>query len=62
MELILVRPKRSDKSRFEFHIYTKETFKSTGFKKLGKYSKTAEEWCHKDDFEYYKELINKGDE
>ena len=58
IELILVRPKRSENSRYEFHIHVKENFKTKGYISLGLYSKDgrAEEWCHKDDVEYFKEI------
>ena len=56
MDLILVRPKRSEKAREEFRVYVKGNFNLKQYLKLGKYSPEgkAEEWCHKDDFEFYK--------
>ena len=54
MDLVLLRPKRSENSRTTFHVHTKENFKSKGYKKLGMYAKNTEEWCHNEDFEFYK--------
>ena len=53
MELVLLRPKRSENSKTTFHVHTKDNFKSKGCKKLGLYAKGAEEWCYNEDFEFY---------
>lgn len=59
MELVLVRPKRSENAREEFRVYIKGDFDLKQYKKLGKYSPNgkAEEWCHTDDFEFYQQSL-----
>ena len=57
-ETIIVRPRRKDQARTEFQIYIKGKFDLKQFKLLGLYSKDgkAEEWCHKEDFDYFMEM------
>lgn len=59
IDYVILRPKRKDKVREEFHIVLRKTIKTTQHKKLGLYDPKngkVEEWCFKEDFEYFSEL------
>lgn len=58
-DYVILRPRRKDKVRQEFRIVLRKEIKATQHKKLGLYDPKngkAEEWCHKEDFEYFSEL------
>jgi len=60
IDYVLLRPKRKDKIRSEFLIVLRKEIKSTQHRKLGLYDPVngrVEEWCHKEDFDYFVELI-----
>ena len=54
MDLVLLRPRRSENSRTTFQVHVKDDFKSKGCKKLGMYAKHTEEWCYNEDYEFFK--------
>ena len=59
IDYVLLRPKRKDNVRQEFRIVLREEIKATQHKKLGLYNPDQgkiEEWCYKEDFEYFSEL------
>lgn len=59
IDYVILRPNRKDKVREEFHIVLRKTIKNTQHKKLGLYDPKngkVEEWCFKEDFEYFSEL------
>ena len=58
IELILVRPRRDEKTKIDFYVHVKGEFKTKGYVKLGPYSEDsrADEWCHSDDAEYYRDI------
>ena len=59
IDYVILRPRRKDKVREEFQIVLRKTIKSTQHKKLGLYDPKngkAEEWCYKEDYEYFAEL------
>ena len=59
IDYVLLRPRRKDKHHEEFCIVLRKEIKSTQHKKLGLYDPTngkIEEWCHKEDFDYFLEL------
>jgi hypothetical protein len=59
IDYVLLRPKRKDKIRTEFRIVLRKEIKATQHKKLGLYDPKngrVEEWCYKEDFEYFSEL------
>ena len=59
IDYVLLRPRRKDKVREEFRIVLRKEIKATQHKKLGLYDPKngkAEEWCHKEDFDYFNEL------
>ena len=59
VDYVLLRPKRKDKIREEFRIVLRKEIKATQHKKLGLYDPTngkIEEWCHREDFDYFSEL------
>ena len=59
IDYVILRPNRKDKVREEFHIVLRKTIKTTQHKKLGLYDPKngkVEEWCFKEDFEYFSEL------
>ena len=54
---VLLRPRRKDKHRFEFFVVLRKEIRATQHQKLGLYDPRhgkIEEWCHKEDFEYFK--------
>ena len=59
IDYVILRPKRKDKVREEFQIVLRKSIKPAQHKKLGLYDPKqgkAEEWCYKEDFEYFSEL------
>jgi hypothetical protein len=59
IDYVLLRPKLKDKIREEFRIVLRNEIKATQHRKLGLYDPgngKIEEWCHKEDFEYFNEL------
>jgi hypothetical protein len=59
IDYVLLRPRRKDKIRSEFLIVLRKEIKLTQHRKLGLYDPTngkIEEWCHKEDFDYFNEL------
>ena len=59
IDYVILRPKRKDKLREEFQLVLKKAIKSAQHKKLGLYDPIngkVEEWCFKEDFEYFAEL------
>ena len=55
---VLLRPRRKDNIRTEFRIVLRKEIKAAQHKKLGLYDPKngkVEEWCHKEDFEYFSE-------
>jgi hypothetical protein len=59
IDYVLLRPRRKDKVREEFCIVLRKEIKATQHKKLGLYDPKngrVEEWCHKEDFDYFNEL------
>lgn len=58
-DYVILRPKRKDKIRQEFCIVLRKEIKATQHKKLGLYDTKngkIEEWCYKEDFEYFSEI------
>jgi hypothetical protein len=58
IDYVLLRPRRKDNIRTEFLVVLRKEIKPTQHKKLGLYDPTngrVEEWCHKDDYEYFLE-------
>ena len=61
IDYVLLRPKRKDKIRSEFLVTLRKEIKTTQHKKLGLYDPVngkIEEWCHKEDFDYFTEVRN----
>ena len=59
IDYVLLRPRRKDKIRSEFCIVLRKEIKTTQHRKLGLYDPVTgevEEWCHKEDFDYFTEL------
>ena len=59
IDYVLLRPKRKDRIRQEFRIVLRKELKATQHKKLGLYNPKngkVEEWCHKEDHDYFLEL------
>jgi hypothetical protein len=59
IDYVILRPCRKDKVRQEFLIVLRKEIKSTQHRKLGLYDPAhgkIEEWCHKEDFDYFSEL------
>jgi hypothetical protein len=59
IDYVLLRPRRKDKVREEFRIVLRKEIKSTQHRRLGLYNPVdgkIEEWCHKEDYEYFLEL------
>ena len=59
IDYVILRPRRKDKIREEFLIVLRKEIKSTQHRKLGLYDPAdgkIEEWCHKEDFDYFLEL------
>ena len=59
IDSVLLRPRRKDKIQPEFLIVLRKEIKATQHKKLGLYDPKngrAEEWCYKEDFDYFNEL------
>jgi hypothetical protein len=59
IDYVLLRPRRKDKIRPEFLIVLHKEIKVTQHKKLGLYDPKngrVEEWCYKEDFDYFNEL------
>ena len=56
IDYVLLRPQRKDNVRQEFRIVLRKEIKTTQHRKLGLYDPAngkAEEWCHKDDYDYF---------
>ena len=61
IDYVLLRPRRKDQARTEFCIVLRKEIKSTQHRKLGLYDPDngrVEEWCHKEDVDYFTELRN----
>jgi hypothetical protein len=61
IDYVLLRPRRKDKVREEFRIVLSKEIKSTQHRKLGLYDPKngrVEEWCYKEDFDYFTEVRN----
>ena len=61
IDYVILRPRRKDNIRQEFQIVLRKTIKTAQHKKLGLYDPKngkIEEWCHKEDHEYFLELRN----
>ena len=59
IDYVLLRPKRKDKVRQEFRIVLRKEIRATQHKKLGLYDPKqgkVEEWCFKEDFDYFADL------
>jgi hypothetical protein len=59
IDYVLLRPRRKDQIREEFRIVLRNEIKATQHRKLGVYDPKngrAEEWCYKEDFDYFSEL------
>jgi hypothetical protein len=59
IDYVILRPRRKDKRREEFCIVLRKEIKTTQHQKLGLYDPVngrVEEWCHKEDFDYFNEL------
>jgi hypothetical protein len=59
IDYVLLRPRRKDQAREEFCIVLRKEIKVTQHKKLGLYDPKngkAEEWCHKEDYDYFLDL------
>jgi hypothetical protein len=58
IDYVLLRPRRKDKVREEFRIVLRNEIRTTQHKKLGLYDPVngrVEEWCHKEDYDYFLE-------
>ena len=60
-DFILVRPRANVKTRSDYQLFVRASFKEKNYVSLGPYSANdkIEEYCHKDDVEYYTEIRNK---
>ena len=61
IDYVLLRPRRKDQVREEFQIVLRKEIKKTQHRKLGLYDPAngkIEEWCHKEDFDYFLESRN----
>jgi hypothetical protein len=61
IDYVLLRPRRKDKVRQEFCIVLRKEIKTTQHRKLGLYDPVngrVEEWCYKEDFDYFVEVRN----
>ena len=61
IDYVLLRPRIKDKVREEFRIVLRKEIKATQHKNLGLYDPKngrAEEWCYKEDYDYFLELRN----
>jgi hypothetical protein len=61
IDYVILRPQRKDKIREEFRIVLRKEIKSTQHRKLGLYDPVngrVEEWCHREDFDYFTEIRN----
>ena len=59
IDYVLLRPRHKDKVRSEFFVTLRKDIKASQHKKLGLYDPVngrIEEWCHKEDFDYFNEL------
>jgi hypothetical protein len=59
IDYVLLRPRCKDKALEEFRIVLRKEIKASQHKKLGLYDPKngrVEEWCHKEDFDYFNEL------
>jgi hypothetical protein len=59
VDYVLLRPKAKHKNREEYRIVLRKEIKATQHKKLGLYDPNngrVEEWCYKEDFDYFNEL------
>ena len=59
IDYVLLRPRHKDKVQEEFLIVLRKEIKLTQHRKLGLYDPThgkIEEWCYKEDFDYFSEL------
>jgi hypothetical protein len=58
IDYVLLRPRRKDNVRQEFCIVLRKEIKSTQHRKLGLYDPVSgkiEEWCYKEDYDYFLE-------
>ena len=67
IDYVILRPKRKDQVREDFCIVLRKEIKATQHKKLGLYDPKngrIEEWCHKEDYDYFSDLrtteLNQG--
>jgi len=59
IDYVLLRPRLKDKIREEFRVVLRKEIKATQHQKLGLYDPKngrVEEWCFKEDFNYFSEL------
>jgi hypothetical protein len=59
IDYVLLRPRRKDNVRQEFCIVLRKEIRTTQHRKLGLYDPNngrAEEWCYKEDHDYFLEL------
>jgi hypothetical protein len=59
IDYVLLRPRRKDQVCEEFRIVLRKEIKTTQHRKLGLYDPVngkIEEWCYKEDFDYFLEL------
>ena len=58
IDYVLLRPRRKDKHCSDFFVVLRKEIRATQYRKLGLYDPKngrVEEWCHKEDFEYFSE-------
>jgi hypothetical protein len=58
IDYVLLRPQRKNKVCEEFRIVLRNEIRTTQHKKLGLYDPVngrVEEWCHKEDYDYFLE-------
>jgi hypothetical protein len=59
IDYVLLRPRCKDQVREEFRIVLRKEIKANQHRRLGLYDPEhgrVEEWCHKEDFDYFNEL------
>ena len=59
VDYVLLRPRRKDNLRHEFSIVLRKAVNTRSHVKLGLYDPKngrAEEWCYKEDADYFKEM------
>lgn len=59
VDYVLLRPRRKDKVRQNFNIVLRNAVNTKSHIKLGLYDPKngkAEEWCYKEDADYFKEI------